>query len=320
MKKIISLFVAFISAITLISNIAFASFHDVKDSAQMQAVQWLQDIGAVQGYSDGTFRPGNSVTRAEFLKMLYEATGMHGPTITKLPFTDIDEKAWYINYVREAYADHIIDGYSDGTFKPNNTINVAEASKIVANAYFDVDALYNNGKNLYKCSGITLSDTNVWYAKYIGVLDSLCLMPQDTLTDYPYGFALDMNMTRGAMAVILYKSKASHDNGNVKYTEGLTPKSKSNTEDTRIIEIKDFSFSPSTLSVKGVVIAGVNPKVTWINRDSVSHTVTVDSGTGPNSSILKPGDTYTYTFTKVGTFNYHCNIHPSMKGTVTVTE
>jgi len=78
------------------------------------------------------------------------------------------------------------------------------------------------------------------------------------------------------------------------------------------VEIKDFLFSPSTLSVK----AGT--KVTWTNTDSAPHTVTSDSGTTLNSKTLSNGDSYSVTFEEAGTIAYHCAIHPMMMGKVIV--
>ena len=80
------------------------------------------------------------------------------------------------------------------------------------------------------------------------------------------------------------------------------------------VTIKDFSFSPATITVKK------GTTVTWTNQDSTSHTVTSTTGTTLNSNTLKPGDTYQVTFNEVGTFDYHCKIHSSMTGSVLVTE
>jgi plastocyanin len=86
------------------------------------------------------------------------------------------------------------------------------------------------------------------------------------------------------------------------------------TEAANKVSIANFAFSPATLTVKK------GTTVTWTNNDSTTHTVTADSGNGPNSEQLAPGKTYDFTFNTVGTFNYHCSIHTSMHGTVTVTE
>ena len=81
---------------------------------------------------------------------------------------------------------------------------------------------------------------------------------------------------------------------------------------TNQVKITDYMFSPQTIKVK------VGDTVTWTNNDTVKHTVTIDSGDGPKSDLFGKGQTYTYTFKKAGTFTYHCEPHPYMKGTVIV--
>jgi len=79
------------------------------------------------------------------------------------------------------------------------------------------------------------------------------------------------------------------------------------------IAISNFSFNPSSISVsKGTTVV-------WTNKDPMGHTITVDSGNGPASGLLKSGDTYAYTFASSGSYGYHCSVHPSMRGMVVVT-
>ncbi len=77
--------------------------------------------------------------------------------------------------------------------------------------------------------------------------------------------------------------------------------------------IQSASFQPDSLTVP----AGTT--VTWINRDIVRHTVTSREGLF-DSGRLGSGESFTYTFEEPGTFDYYCTIHPTMQGTVTVTE
>lgn len=85
-----------------------------------------------------------------------------------------------------------------------------------------------------------------------------------------------------------------------------------NTSTGNNIEIKNFAFSPSTLTIK------VGETVTWTNNDSTSHTVTSDSGNELSSGSISPSQTYSHTFNTAGTFDYHCSIHSSMKGKIIV--
>jgi plastocyanin len=78
------------------------------------------------------------------------------------------------------------------------------------------------------------------------------------------------------------------------------------------IDISGFAFNPGTVTIpKGATVI-------WTNRDSVSHTVVSDTGSEIGSSSLSQGDTYAHTFDTPGTYDYHCGVHPSMKGTIIV--
>ncbi len=78
------------------------------------------------------------------------------------------------------------------------------------------------------------------------------------------------------------------------------------------VTIQNFAFNPATITVS------VGGSVTWTNKDNTGHTVTFDQG-GTTSDTIQPGSTYNQTFQTAGTFTYHCKIHPTMTGTVTVT-
>jgi plastocyanin len=78
------------------------------------------------------------------------------------------------------------------------------------------------------------------------------------------------------------------------------------------VEIKNFSFSPMTMSV------AVGTTVTWKFDDSAQHTVKAADNSF-SSPPLSSGKTYAYKFTKAGTYSYICSIHQYMTGTITVT-
>lgn len=78
------------------------------------------------------------------------------------------------------------------------------------------------------------------------------------------------------------------------------------------VEIANYKFGSGAIKVK------VGTTVTWTNTDPVRHNVVADDGGMPNGELFGKGETYTYTFTKAGTFKYHCTPHPYMHGTVVV--
>lgn len=73
------------------------------------------------------------------------------------------------------------------------------------------------------------------------------------------------------------------------------------------------SFSPNPVEVKA------GETVTWVNDDSARHTVTSKDGTF-DSGMMGKGQSFSYTFDKAGEYSYFCEPHPSMVGTVVVTE
>jgi plastocyanin len=81
---------------------------------------------------------------------------------------------------------------------------------------------------------------------------------------------------------------------------------------TMTVSIKNFAFNPPNATVS----AGTT--VTWVNNDQGPHTATANDGTF-DSGTLQPGQSYSFTFDKAGTYAYHCNIHPYMTATVTVS-
>lgn len=78
------------------------------------------------------------------------------------------------------------------------------------------------------------------------------------------------------------------------------------------VAIQNFAFTPATLSVK------VGTTVTWTNRDEEPHTVSAQNGSF-HSPGMGTGATYSFTFTRAGSVDYVCTIHPFMHGTVVVT-
>ena len=85
------------------------------------------------GYTDGTFKPVASITRAEFVAVVARVAGLPldmDITMEELPFSDV-EQAWYLPYLKAAVDAGYINGYTDGTFRPEQPIARSEAVKVV---------------------------------------------------------------------------------------------------------------------------------------------------------------------------------------------
>lgn len=82
------------------------------------------------------------------------------------------------------------------------------------------------------------------------------------------------------------------------------------------VVLKNFAFSPKELTVS------VGTTVTWVNQDTVAHTVTAGQRGSPSgmfdSGELAAGKSFSFTFTQAGTYPYFCAVHSNMDGTITV--
>jgi hypothetical protein len=117
------------------------AFSDVAfDSYYYDYVYNLGSNGVVNGYSDGTFRPFNSATRAQLAKMVVLAQGWEINTYAGPHFTDVPQGSTFYDYIETAYNHHVIIGYDDGTFKPNANVTRAQTMKVIVLAKgWDID-------------------------------------------------------------------------------------------------------------------------------------------------------------------------------------
>lgn len=107
---------------------------DIAGNWAQSDIQKLVDKGYISGYPDGTFKPDNTVTRAEFLKILtgvLQIPPANGGTTT---LSDVAPTDWFFGYVVAAVDKGLVGGYPDGTFLPNNPITRQEVAKILVKA------------------------------------------------------------------------------------------------------------------------------------------------------------------------------------------
>jgi len=166
---------------------AFAAFPDVADrSLSKTAIEYLEAQNLVQGYADGTFRPDNHINRAEFLKIVLGAR--FGPDLStnKTPaLPDVAKDQWFAPYVFKALEEHIVSGYPDGFFRPERSINLAEALKIVELAF-----------NIPLPQYFRAPDH--WYDPYFDAAGSALLLARVASNDPAY------TITRGDTATIVH--------------------------------------------------------------------------------------------------------------------
>ena len=115
-------------------------FNDVSDEhPYASAIRWGKAHNVWKGYPDGSFGPDKTISRAELAKIITESLGVDVTMFhSENSFIDVNEEAWYAPYVKYAKKYGVIQGYEDGTFKPANTVNAAEAMKMIYKS-FNVD-------------------------------------------------------------------------------------------------------------------------------------------------------------------------------------
>lgn len=119
---------------------------------------------------------------------------------------------------------------------------------------------------------------------------------------YIYFFAVGIIL----LATIGYGAMTSKNNG----TEIMQSNTVSAPQ-TNTVTIQNFAFTPATITIKS------GDQITWTNQDSMGHSATADDGSF-DTGILGQNSTKTITFSKPGTFLYHCSVHPNMKATIIV--
>ena len=175
-------------------------FTDTKDYWAATYVDYLYTSGITTGYSDGTFRPNQNITRAQFAVMLYRYLGLDESKYAgvKLPFADNSQIADYaVPAIKALYTEGIINGStgSDGKlyFNPNASLTRAQAATMIGRTQ----------EKGYATVELTFTDAGkipVYATYYIQTMAA-----QGIIGGYTDGsFKPNANITRGQMAKILY--------------------------------------------------------------------------------------------------------------------
>lgn len=135
LKKVISTLAA-VAILATSAAVSAVSFPDVDDSASYAgAVDALTTLGIVNGDDNGLFNPENTVTRAEFAKMVVEALGA-GREAASSTYTKFDDAKghWAAGYIETGVAKEFINGYDEKTFGPDDKVTYAQAVKMLVAA------------------------------------------------------------------------------------------------------------------------------------------------------------------------------------------
>ncbi len=132
-KKLLSLTIALVLVIPTFAMpqpAKAATFKDINRHWAQTYIEKAVSKGLVKGFSDGTFKPDQPVTRAEFTAMANRLLG--NSSYESLRFSDVPRNEWYYNDVAKALSAAYVGGYNDGTFKPQNPATRQEASIMIS--------------------------------------------------------------------------------------------------------------------------------------------------------------------------------------------
>ncbi|MBU0577835.1 S-layer homology domain-containing protein [Patescibacteria group bacterium] len=149
--------------------------------------------GIITGYSDGEFKGGRLITRAEAVKYLVLARyGEIDELENDGRFSDVEDGKWYTKYIIRAADKGMVNGYFDGTFKPEQPVSTAEFVKMLTVACNDINQNLTN----------TYSDvfSNSWFYSYAGIAQKYKLFPKRSENFLPY-----KDLTRKEVAVAIFK-------------------------------------------------------------------------------------------------------------------
>lgn len=130
-NKVLSLLLAAALLMTLLPISTLAADYDGHWAREY--IDEARNRGWMNGFPDGTFRPDESITRAEFSVMLWRAMGEPEPTVSS-SFSDAAAGDWYYDAVMSLYEAGIVNGYGDGAFGPNETVTREMAFVMLARA------------------------------------------------------------------------------------------------------------------------------------------------------------------------------------------
>lgn len=207
----LSLAASMLLGVTAVQANEVKPFNDTGSNHQnIKAINYLKDKKIIEGYKDGTFKPAANINRAEFIKvavlMLDDAQKKVDSCVTakntdkdgNVYFKDVPKTEWFAKYVCVAKDAGLVQGYKDGTYRPNKKISFAEASKVVLEVFKYKEAV----------------NSDKWYRQHVLRMEKLGAIPK-TIKSPHY------EITRGDMAELIWRIKTGQKNLNSRKANDL---------------------------------------------------------------------------------------------------
>ncbi len=253
-----------------LSSAAEVSLSDISGTTYENAITYLVGEGVVEGYPDGSYKPNQTINRAELLKIILEASNADTSAASNSCFPDVQGDDWYVKYVCTAQSLGIVEGYPDGTFKPAQTVNFVEALKITELGY-DLNAG---------------SETEPWYKRYVDTAAEHNMIPLE-ISSFGAG------LTRGQMADMITRLNKYQDGTQDQYLQESFGDDWDTVIDYQTIETRDQSSSnlqPANLPSAEIETFSTNiPAVATMN-----FTADINESSTGVASAVNYGDVLEY--------------------------
>ena len=198
-----------------------ATFSDVSGHADEVYIRYLADLGLISGFADGTYRPDNTLTRAEAATLFEISNGHDAASLPNVApsaactFTDVSSSDWFAGWVWQACDDGFMNGIGGGLFDPNNLLTRGQvvtimnnvANQIPSGGYLNTNSVVNNLWNHAILDPLlTAAFTDISIGAYYA---------QPAIEAYGWGvaegtspttFSPDQPATRGEFAKMLYRA------------------------------------------------------------------------------------------------------------------
>lgn len=242
MNKTVSFATLFLLLAVHPASALASTFPDVPDGHLFQeSVEELVRAGVINGNPDGTFKPEDNVNRAAMLKMLYLAEGKTPDPLSVRCFPDVEIGSWYEPYVCDAAARKYVNGYADGTFRPDSPVNRVEALKMIMTVFqIPLHEVNEANREIVNFADVSLS---AWYTQYLLTAYNTQVLPipgEQGAYFYP-----DNELSRGEAAAIIYN--ALHAELNAQRSQRSTSSSVSSSSSS-VSQVADASESESSSS------------------------------------------------------------------------
>jgi len=249
--------------------------------AEEQIREWV-DSEYIKGYPDGTFKPENNITRAEFITIANNAFGYTEKA--EIDYSDVADGSWYADAVAVAKAAGYINGYPDGTMKPDNPITRQEAAVMVAKIN-ELEADEAAADTFTDGAGIP-----AWSKGAVGACATA-----EIFTGYPDGSVKAENLIKRGESVVALSKALAYKNAPVAVTKTVTEIS---TEGFRL----NLTPAVDGLTPGAVTLTQVAEHATAeaINVTVEAITTATTGATYSVTAALEAGQTYTLDLEKDG--------------------